>query len=52
MQHNTPWLDGKHVVFGHVLSGEDVVAAIEKQGGKTGRPTTTVEITACGMLTK
>ena len=29
----TPWLDGKHTVFGHVVSGQDVVNAIT-QGDK------------------
>ncbi len=29
----TPWLDGKHTVFGHVVSGQDVVDNI-KQGDK------------------
>ncbi len=32
----TPWLDGRHVVFGEVLEGEDVVRELEKIGTGSG----------------
>ena len=44
------WLDKKHVVFGRVDEGMDVVSEIEKCGTKLGRPTKTVIITNCGQL--
>merc|ERR1719183_421936 len=34
----TPWLDGRHVVFGEVLEGRDVVDALEKIGSSSGTP--------------
>lgn len=46
----TPWLDGKHVVFGEVTAGMDVVQAIERLGNEDGQPSKQVTITACGML--
>merc|ERR1719287_59705 len=33
----TDWLDGKHVVFGRVVDGMDVVKAIEKVGSQSGK---------------
>jgi peptidylprolyl isomerase len=43
----TPWLDGKHTVFGHVVSGQEVVNAIEQ-----GDEMTTVKIIRVGKVAK
>lgn len=45
-----PWLDGKHVVFGRVTDGMDVVAMIERCGSQSGRTSKKVEITDCGVF--
>jgi peptidylprolyl isomerase len=44
------WLDGRHVVFGKVLDGMDVVKEIEKKGTLSGRPTARCRIEDCGVL--
>ncbi|BFZ02562.1 hypothetical protein BsWGS_05601 [Bradybaena similaris] len=47
----TPWLDGKHVVFGEVISGyEEVVKKMEAVGSQSGKPSKTITITNCGVL--
>ncbi|KAL8540112.1 hypothetical protein ACS0TY_001633 [Phlomoides rotata] len=46
----TDWLDGKHVVFGQVVEGYDVVKAIEKVGSGSGRTSKPVVIADCGQL--
>ncbi|MCG6984908.1 MAG: peptidylprolyl isomerase [Thiocapsa sp.] len=46
----TPWLDGKHVVFGKVLEGMDVVRAMEAQGSQSGRTRSEVIFAACRVL--
>lgn len=47
----TSWLDGRHVVFGKVLGGMDVVRKIEQTATHPGdRPKKDVEIIDCGEL--
>jgi len=46
----TSWLDGRHVVFGRVIEGMDVVSAVEKIGSSSGKPSKTVTIADSGEL--
>ncbi|XP_008220814.1 PREDICTED: peptidyl-prolyl cis-trans isomerase CYP20-1 [Prunus mume] len=46
----TNWLDGRHVVFGKVLSGMDVVYKIEAEGNQNGTPKSKVVIADSGEL--
>ncbi|PIA32241.1 hypothetical protein AQUCO_04500087v1, partial [Aquilegia coerulea] len=46
----TSWLDGRHVVFGKVLSGMDVVYKVEAEGNQSGTPKSKVTIADSGEL--
>lgn len=46
----TSWLDGKHVVFGVVEEGFDVVKRIESFGSSSGRPGAKITIRNAGVL--
>lgn len=47
----TPWLDDRHVVYGKVLEGMDVVRAIEKvPTNSTDGPTSECLITKSGTI--
>ncbi|CAN7140239.1 unnamed protein product [Brassica rapa subsp. narinosa] len=47
----TSWLDGRHVVFGKVVTGMDVVYKIEAEGNQSGTPKSKVVIVDSGELT-
>jgi peptidylprolyl isomerase len=46
----TGWLDGKHVVFGQVIDGFDVVQKMEAVGSRDGKTSKSVVIANCGKL--
>ncbi|MEN1726879.1 MAG: peptidylprolyl isomerase [Pseudomonadota bacterium] len=46
----TPWLDGKHVVFGKVVEGMDVINAMEAQGSRSGQTSQPVMLVASRQL--
>lgn len=46
----TPWLDGKHVVFGELKEGLEVLREMEARGSRSGKPAANVVIADCGEI--
>merc|ERR1712224_438547 len=46
----TSWLDGRHVVFGKVMQGMEIVTKIEAVGSQSGKTSKTVVIFDSGLL--
>ncbi|MGW1069278.1 peptidylprolyl isomerase [Streptomyces aureus] len=46
----TDWLDGKHVVFGEVVEGMDVVKKIEALGSDSGRTSAKIVVSKSGTV--
>ena len=46
----TPWLDGKHVVFGKVVEGMDVIKQAEGFGSRSGKTSQKIIVEECGEI--
>ncbi|MEU8543938.1 peptidylprolyl isomerase [Streptomyces sp. NPDC048717] len=46
----TDWLDGKHVVFGEVVEGQDLVKKIEGLGSSSGSTKAKISISESGVV--
>ena len=48
----TPWLNGRHTVFGRVIANMDLVNLLEAQGTPSGKPKTKCSIVECSEHTE
>lgn len=46
----TSWLDNRHVVFGQVIEGMDVVRKLESYGSQSGKTSKVITVQDCGQL--
>ena len=46
----TDWLNGKHVVFGEVVEGMDVLQKMESMGSQSGQTRQEVKISDSGVM--
>ena len=46
----TEWLDGRHVVFGSVVEGMDIIKKVESFGSRSGKTTAKIVVEECGEI--
>jgi len=46
----TEWLDGRHVVFGSIVDGMDVIKKVESYGSRSGRTSKKIIVEDCGEV--
>jgi len=46
----TDWLNGKHVVFGEVTEGYEIVKKVESYGSQSGKTSKKITVENCGQL--
>merc|ERR550525_837568 len=46
----TSWLDGRHVVFGQVTKGYEIVKAMERAGSSSGRTSCPILVSKSGLV--
>ena len=48
----TEWLDGRHVVFGSVVEGMDIIKKVESFGSRSGKTTAKIVVEECGEISE
>ena len=46
----TEWLDGRHVVFGSVVEGMDIIKRVEGFGTRSGKTSAKIVVDDCGEI--
>ena len=48
----TEWLDGRHVVFGSIVEGMDIIKKVESFGSRSGKTTAKIVVDDCGEVSE
>lgn len=48
----TEWLDGRHVVFGSIVEGMDIIKKVESFGSRSGKTSAKIVVEDCGEVSE